>query len=85
MSEINNICVSRYKPNENSIDCEANNWPRNEQQHISEEDMADFNPGGLPPHLLSLKEGCVLMLLRNWRLSDGNIRYIIFKFSVFCP
>jgi hypothetical protein len=78
MNEINNICVSRYKPDDNTIQCEANNWPRNPQQHMTEEDMADWNPGDLPPHLLSLKEGCVLMLLRNWRLSDGNHNSLLF-------
>jgi ATP-dependent DNA helicase PIF1 len=45
---------------------------RPEQQNMySAEHMQAVNPPGVPPHDLKLKEGCVVMLLRNWSIEDG--------------
>ena len=33
--------------------------------------MQNVNPAGVPPHELKLKEGCIVMLLRNWSVEEG--------------
>jgi len=72
MNVINNIIVSKFKPDSNTIQCVAEDVPFNPDLTFPQKKMEKFNPGTLPPHFLHLKEGCVLMLLRNWKLSKGN-------------
>src|SRR5699024_5467374 len=45
---------------------------RPEQRDLyNAEHMNKVNPPGVPPHKLRLKEGCIIMLLRNWSVEDG--------------
>ena len=70
MNEINDICIQRFKPDEETITCSAINWPWMDGMKLTKKDM-EFNCGSLPPQDLHLKIGCYLMLLRNWKLSEG--------------
>ena len=72
MNLINDLCVAKYKPSEDTVECVADNWPYNPDIKKPSFDMT-FNTGSLPPNCLMLKPGCVLMLLRNWKLSEGNL------------
>ena len=71
MNLINEKCINIYKPNDEVINAVANNYPYNPKVQYTEEKMMDENPGQFPPHNLNMKIGCVLMLLRNWNLSEG--------------
>ena len=71
MNAINELCLQKYKPEVDHVECLASNYPYNEDIQYTEEKMSEFNPGELPPHSLKLKIGCYLMLLRNWSLHDG--------------
>ena len=71
MNAINEKCINIYKPDNEIIECVANNYPYNSKVHYTEEQMMKENPGHFPPHNLNMKIGCVLMLLRNWNLSEG--------------
>ncbi|KAH9395997.1 hypothetical protein TYRP_020077, partial [Tyrophagus putrescentiae] len=45
---------------------------RPENQHdVPIEHFHEANPPGIPPHELHLKEGCIVMLCRNWSVEDG--------------
>ena len=72
MNDINDKVIKQYKPDEEMICSEAENWPYDPDLKFTEEKMRKLKVGSLPPHYLYLKPGCVLMLLRNWRLSDGT-------------
>ena len=81
MNKINDAVVSKFKGQSGMIECIADNEPFNpalvKSKKFTQEKMAEFNPGSLPPHRLLLKEGCVLMLLRNWSLSKGTFLFVI--------
>ena len=71
MHEINDLCIEKYKPNVEVMECVSKNYSYNPEVEYSEEKMADENPGCLPPHVLKFKPGCYMMLLRNWNLDEG--------------
>jgi len=71
MNRVNNIVLKKYKPDEETQTSVSENWPWNDAMNFSDKKMQEYSPGCLPPHLLHLKPGCILMLLRNWRLSEG--------------
>ena len=71
MNEINNLCIKRFRSTEDCYECHANNWPYNPDMKYTKERMERENPGQLPPQVLKMKVGSTLMLLRNWRLSEG--------------
>ena len=78
MNDINDKVIKQYKPTEEMIWSETENWPYNPDVTFSEKKMRELKAGSLPPHNLYLKPGCV-MLLRNWRLSDGTL---FFKYNI---
>ncbi|KAH9403383.1 hypothetical protein TYRP_015268 [Tyrophagus putrescentiae] len=41
------------------------------QNDVPIENFHEANPPGIPPHELHLKEGCIVMLCRNWSVEDG--------------
>ena len=71
MNRVNDIILTKYKPNEAKQVSTAFNTPYNDAMKLSKKRMEEFVCGCLPPHNLYLKTGCILMLLRNWRLSEG--------------
>jgi len=71
MNRTNNIIIKKYNPSEDVMTSKAHNCSFNDDIKLKQEKMDDFNCGSLPPTLLHLKIGCILMLLRNWRLSEG--------------
>ena len=71
MYDINDRCLKRYRPDEDSVVITATNSAFHPEMKIPQHKMDDYNPGGLPPHNLCLKKGCILMLLRNWNLTKG--------------
>ena len=71
MNLINDICLKQYRHDHEIRTSEANNYPWNPDTHYKKHKMAEHNPGCLPPHLLNLKVGCSLMLLRNLNVHDG--------------
>ena len=75
MAKINDMVIQKYKPEEDIISCVAKNWPYNPDMDFPEEKMAKFERGSLPPNDLLLKPGCILMLLRNWSLANGNLQF----------
>ena len=71
MNRVNDIVLKKYKPNEEEEVSVSFNAPYNDAMNFSDKKMEEFVCGCLPPHKLYLKDGCILMLLRNWRLSEG--------------
>ncbi len=71
MNQINDICIENYKPDDETIECTAINCPYNSDLTFPHKKMAEFNRGCLPPHSLMLKPGCIVMLLRNMKLTEG--------------
>ena len=71
MNKINDLCIEKYKPDVEVVECVAKNYSYNPEVVYSQENMAKENPGCLPPHVLKFKPGCYLMLLRNWNLNEG--------------
>ena len=71
MNKINDICIKRFQTDEDCYECHADNWPYNPDMKYTKERMEKENPGQLPPQVLKMKVGSILMLLRNWRLSEG--------------
>ena len=71
MNRVNEIILKKYKPDEDVETSTAWNVPYNDAMNFSKKKMEEFVCGCLPPHYLHLKIGCILMLLRNWRLSEG--------------
>ena len=82
MNQINDKVIQQYKPTEDVICSVAENWPLDPDMKFSEKKMRELPTGSLPPHNLYLKPGCVLMLLRNWRLSDGILCFIFLYHNV---
>ena len=84
MNVINNIIVSKFKPDSNTIHCVAEDVPFNPDLTFPQKKMEKFNPGTLPPHFLHLKEDDhvhVLHRLRYFFVSFyiWNITLSIFK------
>jgi len=71
MNRANNIIINKYNPKQDVMTSKADNCSFNDDIKLKKEKMDDFNCGSLPPTFLHLKIGCILMLLRNWRLSEG--------------
>ena len=71
MDLFNNLCIEKYKPEVPVIECVAENYSYNPDVTYSEEKMAKEDPGCLPPQVLKWKNGCHMMLLRNWNLDEG--------------
>ena len=73
MNVINSMCLERFKPNVEPRSLKSIDRPFIPEQEgfIPEELLNEYNPGGLPPHDLQVKDGCHLMLLRNVNLYDG--------------
>ena len=71
MNLINDAIVSKFKPDADTTICVADDTAFNPDLKFKLKKLEEFNPGCLPPHFLYLKKGCVLMLLRNWKLSQG--------------
>ena len=71
MNRVNDIILKKYKPDEDVETSIAWNTPYNDAMKFSKKKMEEFVCGCLPPQNLHLKIGCILMLLRNWRLSEG--------------
>ena len=71
MNRVNDIILKKYKPDEDVETSIAWNTPYNDAMNFSKKKMEEFVCGCLPPQNLHLKIGFILMLLRNWRLSEG--------------
>ena len=71
MNLANDIIIKKYKPNDDLLTSHAINSPYNDDIPLSQKKMDEFMCGSLPPTDLYFKIGCILMLLRNWRLSEG--------------
>ena len=76
MNRANNIIINKFNPKDDVMTSKAENWSFNDDIKLKKEKMERFNCGSLPPTLLHLKIGCILMLLRNWRLSEGKCKII---------
>ena len=81
MRAINDLCIKKYKPDEDVIVLEATNEPWDDTHNFSKERMANFETGSLPPQRLCVKCGCSTMLLRNISLFDGNLMFCYFHTS----
>ena len=81
MNVINDLCIKKYKPDEDVIVLEATNSPWDDTHTFSKERMANFEKGSLPPQRLCVKSGCSMMLLRNISLFDGNLMFIFKQVS----
>ena len=71
MNLANDIIIKKYRPNDDLLTSHAINSPYNDDIPLSQKKMDEFMCGSLPPTDLYFKIGCILMLLRNWRLSEG--------------
>jgi hypothetical protein len=73
MFEINDMCLEKYRPQEEIIEAKSKDVPYIPEQEgmFPEELMNNYDPGSLPRHNLRLKPGCSLMLLRNVNLYEG--------------
>ncbi|XP_051156397.1 uncharacterized protein LOC127278640 [Leptopilina boulardi] len=54
-----------------SVDSHVDDDPKDVNNIIPIEFLNSLTPDGLPPHKLSLKVGCIIMLLRNMNLVQG--------------
>jgi hypothetical protein len=70
MFQINDMCLEKYHPEEDIIIVKSHDKPYIPEQEgmFPEELMNNYDPGSLPRHNLKLKNGCLLMLLRNVNL-----------------
>ncbi len=73
MNEINDMCIEKFKTGDEPIESRAKNWPYNPEMTYKEHRMENENPGEIPPQVLKMKIGSMLMLLRNWKLSEGTL------------
>ena len=71
MNLANDIIIKKYRPNDDLLTSHAINSSYNDDIPLSQKKMDEFMCGSLPPTDLYFKIGCILMLLRNWRLSEG--------------
>ena len=81
MNLANDIIIKKYRPNDDLLTSHAINSPYNDDIPLSQKKMDEFMCGSLPPTDLYFKIGCILMLLRNWRLSEGMKVLIRKQFS----
>ena len=79
MNRANNIIINKYNPDDDLLTSKAENWSFNDDLKLKKHKMEEFNCGSLPPTWLHFKIGCILMLLRNWRLSEGSNIYFDHK------
>ena len=70
VNDINDIIMSRF-PGETKTYISSNKAFEDRQQADYEDFFQNFNPPSLPPHLLTLKKNCPIMLLRNLNPAEG--------------
>ena len=75
--EINNECLRRYgdqnTPQIDLFSVDSIIQENTEEEFVPLEVVHNLNPSGMPPHQLSLKIGCIVMLLRNIDIDSGIV------------
>ncbi|XP_075080422.1 uncharacterized protein LOC142165931 [Nicotiana tabacum] len=70
VNEMNDMLIDRFQGTlKTFVGIDETNEPNDQAQF--EDLLHTFNPAGLPPHKLSLKENCPIILLRNLNSCEG--------------